>query len=123
MDHGVRLNHEVYGQQQLSLGRLSVIAGARFVHNGSFGNTGVPRVALSFRPCGAAISFPALVCAFPMLPGSKSRVWRNHSGTGPFAVIANPDLQPEKDRSFEAGFQQGFPKVRLDRNLLQQSVS
>src|ERR1022692_4588224 len=49
IDHGLRLNHELYGQQQLTLGRLSVVAGARFVHNGSFGNKGVPRVALTLQ--------------------------------------------------------------------------
>ena len=47
LSHGVRLNHAVYGQQVLTLGRLSVVAGARYVHNESFGNRAVPRVALS----------------------------------------------------------------------------
>ena len=44
---GQRLENDFYAQQQLTLGRLNVIAGARFVHNSDFGNTGVPRVALT----------------------------------------------------------------------------
>jgi len=36
-------------KQALALGRLTVIAGGRFVHNTTFGNTGVPRVALGFQ--------------------------------------------------------------------------
>ena len=39
---GQRLNNDAYLQQQLTLGRLSVIAGGRFVHSSLFGNTGVP---------------------------------------------------------------------------------
>ena len=47
--HGQRLNNDVYVQQQLTLGRLAVIAGGRFVHDSAFGNTGVPRVALTLQ--------------------------------------------------------------------------
>src|SRR5262249_46362924 len=45
--HGLRLNHAVYGQELLVYKRLSVVVGARFVHNTTFGNKGVPRVAVS----------------------------------------------------------------------------
>src|ERR1019366_6948334 len=45
--HGQRLENDVYLQQQFSWGRLSAVAGGRFVHNSAFGNTGVPRVALT----------------------------------------------------------------------------
>src|SRR5262249_32191653 len=31
--HGHRINDDVYGQQQFVLGRLTAVAGARFVHN------------------------------------------------------------------------------------------
>ena len=48
LSHGLRRNHAVYGQQMVSLGRLALVAGARYVHNESFGNKGVPRVAASF---------------------------------------------------------------------------
>ncbi|MFZ0805139.1 MAG: TonB-dependent receptor plug domain-containing protein, partial [Candidatus Sulfotelmatobacter sp.] len=45
---GQRLNHDVYVEQQVTLGRLMAIAGGRFVHDSAFGNTGVPRIALTF---------------------------------------------------------------------------
>jgi outer membrane receptor protein involved in Fe transport len=45
--HGQRLNQDAYLQQQLTWGRLSAVAGGRFVHSSVFGNTGVPRVALT----------------------------------------------------------------------------
>ena len=44
---GQRLTEDAYLQQQFTLGRLSAIAGGRFVHSSLFGNTGVPRVALT----------------------------------------------------------------------------
>src|SRR5258708_7526404 len=47
--HGQRLNNEVYAQQQLTLGRLTAIAGGRFVPNSAFGNTGVPRIAVTLQ--------------------------------------------------------------------------
>ena len=47
--HGQRLNNEAYAQQQLVLGRFDLIAGARFIHNSAFGNTGVPRVAVAWQ--------------------------------------------------------------------------
>ena len=107
MDHGVRLNHDVYGQQQLNLGRLSVIAGGRFVHNGSFGNTGVPRVALSLQALRGGNLFSGTRLRFSYATGIKEPRLEEEFATGPFA-IPNPDLKAEKNRAFEAGFQQGF---------------
>ncbi len=48
-NHGQRLNQDAYAQQELTVGRLGVIAGGRFVHDSAFGNTGVPRVALTLQ--------------------------------------------------------------------------
>ena len=45
--HGLRRNHDVFGEQLFSFERLSFIAGGRFVHNESFGNKFVPRLSLS----------------------------------------------------------------------------
>src|SRR6202140_4750739 len=46
--HGLRRNHAGYAQHVLQVNRLSVVAGGRFVHNETFGNKFVPRVALSY---------------------------------------------------------------------------
>jgi outer membrane receptor protein involved in Fe transport len=107
MDHGLRLNHELYGQQQLTLGRLSVVAGARFVHNGSFGNKGVPRVALTLQALRGAQIFSGTRLRFSYATGIKEPLLEESFASGPFAV-ANPNLKPETNRAFEAGIQQGL---------------
>lgn len=107
IDHGLRLNHEVYGQQQLTLGRLSVIAGARFVHNGSFGNKGVPRVALTLQALRGSQVFSGTRLRFSYATGIKEPLLEESFASGPFTV-PNPNLKPETNRAFEAGIQQSL---------------
>ena len=107
IDHGLRLNHEFYGQQQLTLGRLSVVAGARFVHNGSFGNKGVPRVALTLQALRGGRVFSGTRLRFSYATGIKEPLLEESFASGPFTV-PNPNLRPETNRSFEAGIQQGL---------------
>jgi vitamin B12 transporter len=107
VDHGLRLNQDVYGQQQLTLGRLSVIAGARFVHNGSFGNKGVPRVALTLQALRGGQVFSGTRLRFSYATGIKEPRLEESFASGPFTV-PNPNLRPETNRAFEAGFQQGL---------------
>ncbi len=102
---GQRLTQDAYLQQQFTMGRLSVIAGGRFVHNSLYGNTGVPRVAVTLLALrggevfsGTRLRFsyatgfmePALYQAFANLPN----------------YVPNPGLLPERTRAFETGFQQ-----------------
>jgi vitamin B12 transporter len=107
IDHGLRLNHEFYGQQQLSLGRLSVVAGARFVHNSSFGNKGVPRVALTLQALRGNQVFSGTRLRFSYATGIKEPLLEESFASGPF-TIPNPNLKPETNRAFEAGIQQGL---------------
>ena len=107
IDHGLRLNHEFYGQQQLMLGRLSVVAGARFVHNGSFGNKGVPRVALTLQALRGGEIFSGTRLRFSYATGIKEPLLEESFASGPFTV-PNPNLRPETNRAFEAGIQQGL---------------
>ena len=107
IDHGLRLNHELYGQQQLTLGRLSVVAGARFVHNGSFGNKGVPRVALTLQALRGSQVFSGTRLRFSYATGIKEPLLEESFASGPFTV-PNPNLRPETNRAFEAGVQQGL---------------
>jgi len=111
LSHGVRLNHAVYGQQLLTLGRLSVVAGARFVHNQSFGNKVVPRIALGFTALRGGNFFSGTRFRFSYATGIKEPSFAQSFGNGGgFPVIPNPDLQPEKARSFEAGVEQKFSR-------------
>jgi vitamin B12 transporter len=110
-NHGQRLNDDVYAQQQLTLGRLSVIAGGRFVHDSAFGNTGVPRVALTLLAIRGNETFSGTRLRFSYSTGFKEprleETFNGLPGPDPFN-IPNPGLKPERVRAFEAGFQQGF---------------
>jgi len=111
LSHGVRLNHAVFGQQVLTLGRLSLVAGARFVHNQSFGNRVVPRVALSFTAFRGGRFFSGTRFRFAYATGIKEPSFAQSFGNGGgFPVLPNPALKPERARSFETGLDQKFSR-------------
>ncbi len=103
--HGQRLNQDAYGQQQLTLGRLSVVVGGRFVHSSVFGNTGVPRVALTLRALRGGELFSGTRLRFSYATGFKEPRLEE-TFAGPPYSIPNPGLKPERVRAFEAGIQQ-----------------
>jgi outer membrane cobalamin receptor len=109
-NHGQRLNQDAYAQQELTLGRLGVIVGARFVHDSAFGNTGVPRVALTFQALRGNDVFSGTRFRFSYSTGFKEpRLEETFNGLpGDPYDIPNPGLKPERVRAFEAGFQQEF---------------
>jgi len=105
--HGSRLNQAVYGQELLTLGRLSLVAGARFIHNQSFGNKGVPRAALTLEALkgGEIFSGTRLRCSYAT--GIKEARLDEAFASGP-TIIPNPNLKAEENRAWEAGFEQSF---------------
>jgi vitamin B12 transporter len=105
--HGQRLNNDAYLQQQLTLGRLSVIAGGRFVRNSAFGNTGVPRVALMLQVLRGGEMFSGTRLRFAYATGFKEPRLEETFAGPPYSQ-PNPGLKPERSRSFEAGLQQDF---------------
>jgi vitamin B12 transporter len=105
--HGLRLNHAVYAQQMLSFGRLALVAGARFVHNETFGNKGVPRVALSFLALKGGELFSGTRLRFSYANGIKEARFDESFASGP-TIVPNPNLKAEENRSFEAGFEQSL---------------
>lgn len=109
-NHGQRLNNDVYAQQQFTLKRLTAIVGGRFVHDSSFGNTGVPRVALTLLAARGAEAFSGTRLRFSYSTGFKEpRLEETFNGLpGDPYDIPNPGLKPERVRAFEAGFQQDF---------------
>jgi vitamin B12 transporter len=109
--HGYRLNDDVYGQQQITWKRLLVVAGARFVHNGAFGNTGVPRVAASYLLFRGNELFSGTRLRFSYSGGFKEPSLDETYASAP-DYIPNPGLKPERTRAFEAGFQQGLENNR-----------
>ncbi len=111
LNSAVRLNDDVYGQQQFTFKRLSVIAGVRFVHNGLFGNTGVPRIALGYQLLRGRQTFSGTRLRFSYGTGIKEPLY-DQSYASSFTV-ANLALQPERNRSFETGFQQNLVENRF----------
>ncbi|MGA2022728.1 MAG: TonB-dependent receptor [Candidatus Sulfotelmatobacter sp.] len=104
---GQRLNQDAYLQQQLTLGRLSAVVGGRFVHSSVFGNTGVPRVALTLLALHGAEIFSGTRLRFSYATGFKEPRLEE-TFAGPPYSIPNPGLLPERVRAFEAGIQQNF---------------
>jgi vitamin B12 transporter len=104
---GQRLSQDAYLQQQFTLGRLSVIAGGRFVHNSAFGNTGVPRVALTLLAFRGGEIFSGTRLRFSYATGFMEPALYQTFASPPF-YVANPALLPERTRAFEAGFQQSL---------------
>jgi vitamin B12 transporter len=115
-NHGQRLNQDAYVQQELTLGRLGIIAGGRFVHDSAFGNTGVPRVALTLQALRGNDVFSGTRFRFSYSTGFKEpRLEETFNGLpGDPYDIPNPGLKPERVRAFEAGFQQEFYKNKYE---------
>ncbi len=107
LSHGLRRNHDVYGQQMLAFQRLSLIAGARFVHNETFGNKAIPRVALGFEALRGGQYFSGTRLRFSYATGIKEPRLEESFASGPF-VIPNLHLKAEETRAFEAGVQQSL---------------
>ena len=115
-NHGQRLNQDTYAQQELTLGRLGVIAGGRFVHDSAFGNTGIPRIALTLLASRGNEIFSGTRLRFSYSTGFKEpRLEETYNGIPPDPYdIPNPGLKPERLRAFEAGIQQGFLKNKYE---------
>jgi outer membrane cobalamin receptor len=105
--HGQRLENDIYAQQQLTLGRLIVIGGGRFVHNSAYGNTGVPRLALMYQALRGGELFSGTRLRFSYATGFKDPRLEETFAGPPFS-FANTALKPESVRAFEAGIQQNF---------------
>jgi vitamin B12 transporter len=107
LTHGLRLNQAVYGQQLFLLGRFTAIVGARFVHNTTFGNKGVPRVALTYQVLRGGEIFSGTRLRFSYATGIKEPRFDESFASGPF-IVPNPNLKAEENRAFEAGFEQSL---------------
>ena len=102
--HGLRRNHAIYGQEILTLGRLGLTGGARYVHNESFGSKVLPRVAASYTLLRGGEVLSGTRLRFTYATGIQAPGLDQSFRTA--FTIANPDLKAEENRSFEAGFQQ-----------------
>ena len=115
--HGLRRNHAAYAQQTLTVRRLSVVAGGRFVHNQTFGNKFVPRVALSYLALRGGNFFSGTRFRFSYATGIKEARFEESFARGS-GIIPNPNLKAEENRAFEAGFEQSFLAGRYSFSAL-----
>lgn len=105
--HGLRRNQAAYAQQLLILGRLSLVGGARFVHNTTFGNKAVPRIALTLQALKGGEIFSGTRFRFSYATGIKEPRLEESFATGAF-TIPNPNLKAEENRAFEAGVEEAL---------------
>jgi vitamin B12 transporter len=112
---GQRLTQEVYLQQKFTLGRLSVIAGGRFVHNSEYGNSGLPRVALTLLALRGGEIFSGTRLRFSYATGFMEPALYETFASLPY-YAPNPGLLPVRTRAFEAGLQQAFLRGRWSLN-------
>jgi outer membrane cobalamin receptor len=98
-----RTNAGVYVQDRLVLGdRVFVTAGGRVEHNASFGTRAVPRAAVAWRVRGGREATTLRASAGA---GIKEPSFFHSFGVSFFA-LGNPDLKPERSRTFDAGIEQ-----------------
>jgi vitamin B12 transporter len=89
--------------------RLSIVPGFRFVHNESFGDRVVPRVALSLLALRGGETFSGTRLRFVYSEGIKAPRFEESFGQGGgFPILPNPALKPEEATSFETGVEQSF---------------
>jgi len=110
-----RDNVGVAVQQQAQWRRISGTVGLRFEHNDSFGNAGVPRGSIAFVAHEANGSFGVTRLHAAAGLGIKEPTVLQSFSPSPY-YMGNPNLQPEKSRSVEAGVDQRLfsDRVRLD---------
>jgi len=109
LTHGLRLNHALFVQQSITRGRLSLVAGVRYVHNDSFGNRAVPRIAATFLVARGGEWLSGTRLRFSYAGGVKEPSFEASFGiTGTFPTNPNPDLKPEENHAFEAGLEQSL---------------
>jgi len=93
-----------------------VTAGVRFEHNDSFGNEAVPRIAAAWyvRTGNGRVGTTRL--SLTAGTGIKEPTVLQSFSPSPY-FQGNPDLQPERTRSFDAGVEQRFAGDRARVNL------
>ena len=102
-------------QHQALWSRAFATAGVRFEHNASFGNAAVPRGSAAYylRQSSGAVGSTRISVSAGL--GIKEPSVLQSFSLNP-AFLGNPDLKPERSRTFDAGVEQrlAFDRVRLN---------
>lgn len=108
LTHGLRRNHALFAEQVFTFSRFTFVGGGRFVHNQSFGNTGVPRAALTFVALGGGQRLGTTRLRVAYGQGIKEPSLDQSFGTASFFIIPNPNLKPERTQTLETAVVQNF---------------
>ena len=102
-------------QHQAMWARVYATGGVRFEHNASFGNAVVPRIAAAYYLRQGAGSIGSTRVNVSTGLGIKEPEVLESFSLNP-SFLGNPDLQPERSRTFDAGVEQRLAndRVRLD---------
>jgi outer membrane cobalamin receptor len=119
-NHGRRLKNNLYGEQFLELGRLTVIAGARYIslanyfpgstpsnYATTYNNWWVPRGSLTYLLARHGLFAGTRLKGSYSLGIKEPSLEQTFGFTG-YGVFPNPDLKPEKARTLDAGIEQKF---------------
>ncbi len=106
-----RDNFGFAAQHQMLWPRVFATFGARIEHNASFGTEAVPRATLVYVARSAAGALGDTRLKLGAGTGIKEPTMLESFSVSPF-FRGNPDLQPERSRSLEAGIDQRFAHDR-----------
>jgi outer membrane cobalamin receptor len=115
----VRARRDNFGwvfQHQILWGRFFLIHGVRLEDNDSFGLSAVPRVSLAYYLRRGRGGLGASKLKFNFGLGIKEPALLESFSNGPFA-FGNPELRPERARSFDFGVEQRFGQDRAKVEL------
>jgi outer membrane cobalamin receptor len=112
-----RDNFGVAAQQQMLWRRVSATAGVRFEHNGSFGAAAVPRGTIVFAARQNAGRFGDTRLRASAGTGIKEPTMLESFSLSPY-FRGNPDLEPERSRSVEAGVEQRLAADRAQVDVV-----
>jgi vitamin B12 transporter len=116
---GVRFNNYLYAQELVTGQRFSLLGGVGYVNNTSFGSKLVPRASASFLLFRGNQTFSGTRLRAGYSEGIKAPSFLQSFGiSGTFPVLPNPDLKPEQNKSWEAGFDQGLWGNKLSLSAL-----
>lgn len=114
---GLRLNHAAYLQQRVTWKRWLAIAGVRYVHNETFGDKAVPRIALSLLALKGGNLLSGTRLRFSYATGIKEPKFEESFAGPPFS-IPNNNLKAEENRAFEAGLEQNLLAGRFSLSAI-----
>jgi len=111
-----RNNIGVTLEQQALWRRVSASGGVRFEHNASFGNAAVPRASVAIVAHPAKGSFGQTRLKATAGTGIKEPTIVQSFSRNDF-FLGNPDLEPERSRTFDAGIEQRLAHDRVKMEL------